>query len=97
LDEPEDILDTQDNETATQFIIRTFIRDLNDKTTYDTVLAVAGALKAEFRKDDHYTLGGLCTRLHVSSIKPLRTSEANEALVVLDMTVTCYCLQDTTT
>lgn len=93
----EDTLDTKDNESAIQFILRVLIRDTNDQTSYDTAIAVADALFAELRKDDHYTLGGLCTRLHVSpSTKPLRTGEGTEALIVLDMTVTCYCLQDTT-
>lgn len=92
----EDTMDTKDNESATQFVIRTLIPDRNDKTTYDTMIAVADALLAEFRKDDHYTLGGLCMRLWVSpTMKPLRTGEGEEAMIVLDMNVTCYDLQDT--
>lgn len=94
----EDVMDTKDNESATQFVIRTMIPDRNDETTYDTMIAVADALLAEFRKDDHYTLGGACHRLHVSpTMKPLRTGEGEEPMIVLDMNVTAYALQDTTT
>lgn len=97
IEDAEDTMDTKDNESATQFIIRTLIPDKDDKVTYDTMIAVADALKAEFRKSTHYTLGGLVTRFHVSpSMKPMRTGEGEQALIVLDMNVTCYALQDTT-
>lgn len=98
IDNGEDSMDTKDNESATQFVIRTLIPDRNDETTYNTMIAVADALLGEFRKKSHYTLSGACHRFHVSpTMKPLRTGEGEETMIILDMNVTCYALQDTTT
>ena len=91
------IVDNQYNSLAIEFVARFVFKDNNDKESYDLVLDTLQTALAEFRKDDHYTLGGLCYEFDVSpDIEILRSTLAKAPVVLFDLNVTAYLLQDTT-
>lgn len=93
----EEIEDTATNLELVDFIVRVIIPDENDETTYDTLLSTKNLVLAEFRKDDHWTLGGLVDDFSVSlSVQPFRTSDAEFPVIYFDVTVTCKVLHNVT-
>lgn len=93
----ESVLDTASDEELADFVVRVILRDDNNEDTYDALLSVVELVKAELRKDDHRTLGGLVTHFEVSPrMEAFRTSEATFPLVYCDLLITVHTLQSIT-
>lgn len=92
----EKIMDTKDNYIAIDFVVRVQVKDENNQTTYNLLLTLLQEVMAEFRKDDHFTLGGKVERLDVSpKVDIRRTGDSETPVLFFDLIVTAYQLVST--
>ena len=89
---------TQNNLQINDFIVRIIMTDDNDRTSYYNFLSVVDLVLASYRKDDNCTLGGIVENFLVSpEILPYRTSDGEHPLIICDLNVSTWTLQDITT
>ena len=95
----ETILTTDQNELATNFIVRCMVENTSDQSTQVTrLLAVVDAVMAELRKDDNQTLGGNCHYFLVEEIKPIDYGKVESLEVMfMDLRISARLLKSITT
>lgn len=94
----EDYFDTAENESEYRFIVRGFVIDNNDKTTYDKLLAAIDAVLNLLRKDDYTTLEGVVHKfLPKGEVSLFRTKQSKYNVVGFDIECVAEALNPITT
>lgn len=92
------MLDTATNLVAYQFSILTVYPVDEAATAYAKWLVAYDTLEAEFRKDDHQTLGGTAVKFMIEADgQPTYTEQFSQHVAVLDVRVIAEVLQSITT
>lgn len=90
------IADSQFDLVTESFVIRVIFPDKSNSQATTKVATLMDAMKAEFRKDDHITLGGVAQHFRVTGTSPPYSSEAFGQIVrVFDIGVEVKRLEDT--